>query len=410
MSGTAKNRKKNKRWVLPRHKILLKIVNFFYGKHVIRKYNIDITPFTERGDRNYLVLFNHQTAADQFFVGLAFEANPVYYVASEDLFSNGTVSKIIKFIVNPIPIKKQTTDPRAVINCIKVAKEGGTIALAPEGNRTYDGRPVYIKPSIAQLAMHLKLPIAFFKIEGGFGMHPRWSDVVRKGKMKAGVRRVMEHEEYKDMTAEQLSEIINSELYVDEAKADAEYHSKALAEYVERFIYVCPDCGLSSFESHGDTIECKKCGLKAKYLPTKELCGVGKEFPYRFLADWYNYQCSYVNGLKLTDMVDKPVYCDTARFSRVILYKNKRCIHKAAKISLFGDKITVEGKGDTLTLSFDDLSTVTVLGKNKLALYHNGDVFQVKGDKRFNALKYVNFYYRYKNITKGQEDSDFLGL
>ena len=31
----------------------------------------------------------------------------------------------------------------------------------------------------------------------------------------------------------------------------------------------CPKCNaLSTFESHGDEIECKKCGLKAKYLPT----------------------------------------------------------------------------------------------------------------------------------------------
>ena len=44
---------------------------------------------------------------------------PVYYLASEDLFNKGWVSVLLKWAVNPIPIKKQTTDPRAVRNCLK---------------------------------------------------------------------------------------------------------------------------------------------------------------------------------------------------------------------------------------------------------------------------------------------------
>ena len=54
-------------------------------------------------------------------------------------------------------------------------------------------------------------------------------------------------------------------------------------------------------------------------------------------------------------------------------------------------------------------TAVSVLGKNKLNIYHNNRVYQLKSDKRFNALKYVNIYYRWKNITRG-DDSQFLGL
>ena len=51
-----------------------------------------------------------------------------------------------------------------------------------------------------------------------------------------------------------------------------------------------------------------------------------------------------------------------------------------------------------------------VLGRNKLNLYHGDKLYQVKGDKRFNALKYVHIYHRYKNIRKGEEHVKFLGL
>ena len=60
--------------------------------------------------------------------------------------------------------------------------------------------------------------------------------------------------------------------------------------------------------------------------------------------------------------------------------------------------------------SFDSASAVTVLGKNKLNVYFEGKIYQLKGSKRFNALKYVHFYHRYDNIVKGDANGKFLGL
>ena len=75
-------------------------------------------------------------------------------------------------------------------------------------------------------------------------------------------------------------------------------------------------------------------------------------------------------------------------------------------MALYGDRITV---GDT-TYHFDDITAAACLGRNKLNIYHGKDVFQFKGDKRFNALKYVNLYFRYRNIKRGNENGNFLGL
>ena len=38
------------------------------------------------------------------------------------------------------------------------------------------------------------------------------------------------------------------------------------------------------------------------------------------------------------------------------------------------------------------------------------EIFQLKGSKRFNGLKYVNFIHRWKNIRKGEPYDQFLGL
>ena len=321
---------------------------------------------------------------------------------------------MIRYLVAPIPIKKQTTDISAVLNCLRIAKEGATIGIFPEGNRTYSGHTEYINPAIIMLAKKLALPIAFFRIEGGYGVSPRWADATRKGKMHAYVSRVLEPEEYKSLSDEEMTELINKELYVDEAKTDAEFHSDRLAEYLERAIYYCPKCNaLSTFESHGDEMECKKCGLKVKYLPTKELEGVNYNLPYRFVADWYGAQIDFVNSLDLSSFGEEPIYREKGEIFEVIVYKNKRKLSEDVEILLFGNKIQIEGENIKLEFPFEEIRAITVCGQNKLNLYFGDKVYQITGGERFNALKYMNLTFRYRNIKKaekGEEYEQFLGL
>lgn len=404
-----RKKKKSKRWIKPRHKVVRVLLQAPISLLCRIRYGVKITKFKEKQKRPCLILYNHQTAFDQFFVGAAFN-QPIYYLASEDLFSNGWVSSLIKYLVEPIPIKKQTTDVKAILNCIRVAKEGGSIAIAPEGNRTYSGETVYMSPTIAPLAKKLGMPIILFRIEGGYGVQPRWSDVVRRGKMSAFVSRVIEPEEYKDMSDGELFALIREGLYQNEAKADARFVHKKSAEYIERTIYTCPDCGLSTLESYGDTVECKSCGKKVRYLQTKELEGVNCDFPHRFLLDWYNAQSDFVNSLDLSEYCDEPMYVDYAEVRRVVPNKKKISVYPWAKISLCGNSIEIEMKEAVSVFPFDECSAVTVLGRNKLNIYHGGKIYQLKGDKRFCALKYVHIYHRYKNIRKGDENDKFLGL
>ena len=406
----SKKPNKKKKWIRPRHSVVRSVAYWIVAPYCCIRYGVKVRKFKEQGNRPYLVLYNHQTGFDQFFVGMAFK-RPIYYVASEDIFSMGRVSDLLRYLVAPIPIKKQTNDARAVINCARVAKEGGTIAIAPEGNRTYSGVTEYIKPSIVSLVRFLRLPIAFYKIEGGYGVQPRWSDVKRRGRMHAGVSCVMEPEEYKDMSDDALYERICRELYVDEYQIEDQYFHKKSAEYLERAIYVCPDCGLSEFESAGNVITCKKCGKQIRYRSDKRLEGIGCEFPFSTVTEWYRYQVDFVNGLDYTKNTDALIYEDHVELSEVILYQGKNLLREHASFRLYGDRFVVdEGSEAELVLPFSELGVVTVLGKNKLNIYHGDKVYQIKGSKRLNSLKYMNFYYRFKNLTEEVEDGKFLGL
>ncbi len=401
-------KKQPQRWCLPRHKVYRKV--FWLPIWLLTHLRYPVKIEKQKSGEQALILFNHQTALDQFLVSLAFP-QPVYYVASEDLFSIGPLAKAMEHVVAPIPIKKQTTDIRAVKTCLRVAREGGTIAIAPEGNRTYGGRPCFMNPAIGSLAKKLGLPVLLFRIEGGYGVHPRWSDGVRRGPMRAYVAERIEPEELKTLKPEELMGRIRQGLDVDETKLPGKYRGRNRAEFIERMLYVCPKCGLARFESRGDRVRCLSCGLEVRYEEDKTLSCADPAFPYRFAADWYAGQEDFVNGLDTREWTDKPLFRDEAALSRVLLYQRKELLRKKAAVALYGDRIVLdEGTPEELRLPFEELGTVTVLGRNKLNLYHGETIYQLKGDKRFNALKYVQICARSKNIARGDFDDKFLGL
>lgn len=406
-------KKKNnaKKWIRFRHYVVRTVAYPLIKLYSTIKYGVKVEPFKQqKKGQSYLILFNHQTAFDQFFVGFAFKG-PVYYVASEDIFSMGFVSKLLRYAVAPIPIKKQTTDVHAVMTCRKVAKEGGTIAIAPEGNRTYSGKTEHINPAIVGLIKLLKLPLLLYRLEGGYGVHPRWSDDVRKGKMKGYVSRIVEPEEYATMSDDEILALVQEGLYVNEGVADASFRHKRLAEGLERAMYVCPKCGITTFHTNKDVATCTHCGLQVRYLPTKELVGIDEEFPFRFTTEWYEYQCKVMRELDLTPYEENPIFVEMdTLLSEVALYQRKKPISKGTALSAFGNRFEIAYGNEHLVLPFDQVSAVTVLGKNKLNIYFDKKVWQFKGNKSMNALKFVNLFYHYKNIKAGDPNGEFLGL
>lgn len=396
-------RKKQKKWLRTRHKVVRALLSLPFGTYVRLKYRIKVENFREKTKRPYLILFNHQTGYDQFFVPMAFD-RPVYLVASDDIFTNGFSSSLIKYLVAPIPIKKQSTDITAVMNCIRVAREGGTIAIAPEGNRTFGGSPCYMNNTIVPLARKLGMPILLFRIEGGYGVHPRWSDRVRKGGMRAYVSRVIEPQEYREMTDDELFLAIKDGLHTVEGRGEKSYPDKRCAEYIERALYTCPVCGMTELYSEGRTVTCKKCG--GSVTVNDDMTLTGDNLPFGNVGEWYDWQCGYINSIDPRTHGDTPLHTATCKLFEVVPNQKKRLIAVDLPLSLWSDRIEV---GETV-LRFEGTSVVTVLGKNKLNIYHGDKVYQIKSDKRFCALRYMNIFYRVKNLAKENENDGFLGL
>ncbi|MBP5216554.1 MAG: 1-acyl-sn-glycerol-3-phosphate acyltransferase, partial [Bacilli bacterium] len=149
--------------------------------------------------QNYLILANHTCGFDPFFVSISFPGKPVYFLASDDLLRIPKASFWLKWAAAPIPKKKDVTDFNAFTTCAKVAKEGGNIAIFPEGNRSYSGKLGPIEEGIAKFAKLLSLPILLYRIENGYGVDPRWANKRRIGEVLGSVVREIPVSEVKAM-------------------------------------------------------------------------------------------------------------------------------------------------------------------------------------------------------------------
>ena len=227
--------------------------------------------------------------------------------------------------------------------------------------------------------------------------------------MRSYVSRVIEPEEAAAMSNDELMAAIREGLFINEGATGGAFRSDRKAEYLERAIYWCPYCGLSKFESGGNEIVCCTCGRRIVYGEDKRLTGVGFDFLFGSVADWYDAQSDFVGNLDLSAYAETPAFTDTADLFDVELNRRKQLIRKDATLRLYGDRVEIDAD-EPIVLRFTDIRAAAALGRNKLNLYAAEHTYQLKGDKRFNALKYVNICYSSKNIDKGDGHGKFLGL
>lgn len=390
-------------WVKKRHKYIFLILRFPFRIFFKLKNNFKAIKY-KLEKKPYLILSNHLTTLDPFMLSCSFDRQ-IYFMSSSDLFCN-KYGQLIEWLVAPIPKNKSVNDIGAIKGCLRVIKEGGTVCVFPEGNRSYDGSLCYIDPSISKFVKMLKVDVVLYNIHGGYGIDPRWSKKMRKGYSYGKVKRVLKYEEIKEMDNDKLYKLILEELKVPSTPTPYIYKGKNKALGLERVLYVCPICKKTqSIYTKGNFIKCKNCDLEVKYNTNLSLSSINKNFKFQFISDWYKYQIEYVKKYDFNH--HSTIYSD----DKVKLLKMEP--HKKGTILIEGK---LEMNSNALILNsgeyeflLSDIFSMTVLGKHKLNFYIDESIYQLKGKDDFNALKYMQMYYHIRNCMKGEKD-EFLGM
>lgn len=242
----------------------------------------------------YLVLPNHANAYDQFFVGLSFPKNHMYFVASEHAFRHKLIGGLMRFLFGPISRTKGSADASAVRSILRVLRRGVPVCLFPEGNRSWDGRSQRLHPATGKLIKLARVPILTYRITGGYPADPRWAHTVRRGPIRGGVVGVYSAEELSRLSPEEITALVERDLWVDERENRLPYRGKRLAEGLEEALFLCPACGgVGTLRGQGRDFRCT-CGLHARYTDTGALEG---DVPFSGIPDWDDWQEKRVREL-----------------------------------------------------------------------------------------------------------------
>ncbi len=340
----------------------------------------------------YLIVSNHALAMDPFLLAMSFR-EPIFYVASDMIFSIPTWSKVIRYLVSPIPKTKYRSDMETVRDIIKMVKSGGSVAVFPEGNSTFHGKLMPIDPSIVKLVRLLKIPLVLYRLEGGYLNKPRWAKKTRRGKALGQVMRLITPEEAASMDNDQLYkamiEAIDADPYAFQASKKARYRHKTLAEDIESAYSLCPSCG--SFEtltSQKDIVGCSACDFNARFTPAGTLEKLSGKTHFETTTPWYHAQEKAIAGrVKKGGLIfeDKnEAVLDARRGTEKIPLG-------AADIKLYPDCIDIAFHDqEPLSIPIDDVRA-SVQQKNKLIVYdkRTKTTYYLLNHRKRNALKYV---------------------
>lgn len=404
------NREK-KKWTNKRHKILQELARPIMRGILNAKYNYH-TERTELPEGPCLIISNHVTTYDPFFVGFTF-SDLIYYVASDDILSKKFIGPLLKWAVNPIPKSKSLSDIKCVKTIMQVISEGKKVCLFPEGNRTYDGMLTKnMDETIAKLCRVLRAPIVLYNIEGGYGSEPRWGAKGRKGYIRGKVKRILSVDEVKGMNNQELFAVIKKELQVDNTLVEKPFKSNKKAEFLDRVLYKCPDCGeLQTIYANRNDVVCVKCGYHLIYNEDLTFTKISGNTDFKNVHDWYQYQVDFVTNLKTEDLKGNIYADDRIKLFNVFRLKKRIKLIKNGRIIATKDEITFTDRKHNISISRNNVREACVVGKHKVNFYVDDYIYQVKGDKHFNGLKYVQIFYHLRNIEKNiTGPGEFLGI
>ncbi len=372
----------------------------------------------------YLLLANHNTEFDPMFVGLATKKQ-LFFVASEHIMRKGFGTWFLTRYFHPIIHRKGKDGAKSVFSILKTLRSGSSVALFAEGNRSFDGVTGPIAEATGKMAKAAGVPVVTFRFEGGFLTQPRFSTNVRKGRMYGRLVHVYTKEELAAMSEADINKAIAADLHEDAYEAQARERiaykgkKKKYAYGLESTLCYCTGCGaFGTLHSDRDTLRCGKCNLTAVYDAFGELTVTGGNAEpgdadsgktVTNLRDWVARQRAALRGMIREAGEDEELFSDpvtvreigadhkiaSVRAGTIIAYKNG--VRLATDDGAAEGTAVAETTGETVSeisggSQTEELRDLAVYSRNFITAYchESGKQYDIRGDERFNALKYYD--------------------
>ncbi|MDO4573533.1 MAG: hypothetical protein Q4C13_09195, partial [Clostridia bacterium] len=258
-------------------------------------------------------------------------------------------------------------------------KDGHSVCLYPEGNRSWDGVTRPITPATGKMAKISGAKLVTYRSEGVYFSNPRWSGgSIRRGRTRGGVAGVYTPEYLSSLTAAQVQEIIERDLYENayerQRAQPVKFRGRRLAEHLETLLFICPHCrAQDKLRSEGDYFICDGCGTRLRYTP--EGFFVGENLVFDSVLDWHIWQEGRIRELCLS-AGEAPIFHDRGMELYSVAFTEDAEFITSGSLRLYRDRLELPG-GRSIALS--ELSGMALMGPQELYFSAGGKSFIIKG-------------------------------
>ena len=339
-----------------------------------------------------LVVANHVTTWDAIIMALSFPDTPVHYVASEHLFRHGWLSKLLEYFIAPIPRRKASTAADTVMKCLRRLKAGQVVCLFAEGEASWDGVSIDVFPATGKLARTSGATLMTYRLEGGYPTVPRWTKKVRKGAMYGRIVGVYKPEELKKMKPDEITALINRDIYENAWDRQREEHVKFKAENraedIECAYFVCPKCGgVDSIKGVGDYVTCS-CGWKVEYTEEGFL---NPAEPFEDLRQWDLWQQEKFKAMDFEP--GKLMFSDDGLVLKELDEKHGEKLLHTGELRQYPEGIEC----GEYRFDYSDIGHMSMV-KMKILLFTVGDkYYEIRSKGDMCLRKYLAAYYKFNS-------------
>ena len=335
----------------------------------------------------YLVLANHNLTLDPVAVACAFK-QPMCFVASDHLQRLGFLTWLLDACFGIISRRKGTVAYTTALEILRTLRQGDSVCLFAEGNRSFTGKTMPILPSTGALAKKAGVPVYTYKIEGAYFAHPRWAKYLRRGKVMGHLVNKYTPEQLKEMPVDAVNAHILKDLGEDaharQAANPIRYRGKRRAEFLETILFMCPCCKkIGGLKSQGNTLSCT-CGARMTYTEYGRLEGDG---PFSTEEEWDRWQEAELRKMA-AEAGETPIFQDASVTLTQLDNKNQVIYQHTGPASFSATTLYVGGRA----LPAADISDMSIYGRNTIVCTCGDDYYEVKGDKTFCGRKYDQLY------------------
>jgi len=353
-----------------------------------------------------LILANHVSNYDPFFLGAAMRGRHTYFVCADNIMRKAWIRKFFSFFLAPIVHIKGKSGLGTVSEMLRRLKSGVNVAIFPEGNRTFNGRTQEMLRSIGKLAKKSGANLVLFCIEGGYFTEPRWGTNLRRGRVHVK-NKVYTVSELETMSVEEVTKAISDALYTD-AYAEQEekptaFYGKNLCLGMEAGLYRCPSCGgIDCLKSNATSVFCD-CGFHAVYdrygyLNTGERHTVTEYMDAQraWLLDTVRIQRKE-RSEGLADAKERTPLFEDKVFLQKVTQQYEISPKREITIRAYCDHAEAILSGEearTVEVYTKDVDSLAIFSRNLLTIFFpkNPVAYEMRGGLSFNALKYRDLY------------------